>query len=107
MSLEYPDRVKIIPITMDVELNTSTEGDLIRSDAYVEDENKIRYSNDGAIIEPKTLILLPSKVVIKKGDLISVIKLRGVDVIESEQTRRKVLLVFRAGDHSEVLTGGR
>lgn len=117
MSLLYPDKIKIIPTLIDSELKGITESQEIITKAYVEDESRLRYTKDGTVIQPNTMIFIPDRKIfqngvlirlsLKKGDMIIILKMHGEDVILQEQVRREVILVNRVGaqrkQHLEVI----
>jgi len=117
MSLLYPDRIRIVPVTTDNELKTTVEETPIDVSAYVEEESQIGFTKDGTVIVPHIKVFIPAKKVIqkgilktlslKKGDMLIVKRLHGQEVIEQEQIRRTILSVQRIGSqrntHIEVI----
>ncbi len=118
MSLLYPDRIKIIQITMDTGLKVTIEAEAIHTKAYVEVENRILYSRDGSVIRPHTRIFIPDKKILmndgtykklnlNKGDMIILIKVSGGIPSTQDQVRKPILTVTKMGhqrsQHIEVL----
>ena len=79
MSVYFTDIVQITNITEDVD-GAETKGTPFNSKAYVEINDEIRYGSDGQPIAPNSLVVLPKGINISNGDLIKVIKLRGVAI---------------------------
>ena len=107
MSLLYPDRIKIIQITMDVELKVAVEAEPIFTKAYVEVENRLLYSRDGTMIRPHTRIFIPNRKVLNKGvrkkmdlckgDMVILVKVSGETPSTDDQIRKPILMVTKVG----------
>jgi len=89
MSVYFTDVVRITNVTTDID-GAETKGTPFTSKAYVEDDGKIRYGSDGQPIAPETLIVLPKGVTITEGDIIAIVKLRGITVSGNDAVDKKV-----------------
>lgn len=107
MSLAFPDRVIVTPVTRTAAFNDQTEGTSTTYRASIEVDNRIVYGNDGAPIEPAMTILLPKDAVVNKGDFVQVSKLHGTDPTAHESAQRLVKQARRIGgsriSHVEVI----
>lgn len=77
MSYEYPDQIKITPVIRDQSFRSEIKGTPYYSDAQIEVEDRIQYDTNGQPLDPRVLVLLPAKTIIKKGDIVNIIKLHG------------------------------
>lgn len=108
MSVIFPDKVAIVPVSRDATFNVPTEDTpAVISEACVEEDSTLRYTDDGAPIEPRVKILLPSDVVIQKGDYVTITELHGDEPSGHDAQQRQVKLASKIGGsrrtHIEVL----
>ncbi len=107
MSMTFPDKVKITPITIDETYRTETPGVPFTTEAAVEEDGSIKYSSAGEPIDPEIWIFLPGNVSIERGDYIQITELHGETPTAQEAEERKVKRYHRAGgfsiSHIEVL----
>ena len=107
MSLLFPDKVSITPITINTNYGTETEGAAFTSRAYVEEESKILYSSSGQPMDPVMYIYMPWETNIAAGYYIQITQLHGATPTAGEGVKRKVQRVSRVGgsqkSHIEVI----
>ena len=107
MSILFPDKVRITPVTIGDIYRKETEGETVLSIAFVEESGVIKYSSSGKPIDPEISIFLPGNAVIKQGDSIETVELHGETPTTQEAKKREVKRVHRAGaygiSHIEVL----
>ncbi len=107
MSLMYGDRIKITTVDMNNELKIATKEKIYSLKAHVENTNILLTGFNGTVVSAYTRIFIPNRKVmqdgqlrnmeIKKGDMLSIIKLQGQTLIESEQTARPIIEISRLG----------
>lgn len=107
MSLMYGDKVRITPVDTDNELKVATEKSEFIMKAHVEDSNIVLTGFSGTVISAYTRVFIPNKKVmrdgklqtlnIKKGDMLSIIKLHGLIMNESERIPRPIIQIERRG----------
>jgi hypothetical protein len=83
MSFSYPDKVKIATVTIDENYNTEVKGEYIEYPAYVEQEDKLWFNNNGISTDPKVKIFVNSDTVIEKGYYIKITELKGMTITTS------------------------
>ena len=90
MSIYYTDIVEVTPVSYASETNLRTEGVVVEVKGYWEEDSGINYNN-GLPIGPKEMVFFPSTVVIKKGDMLRLIKKGSLDVSTNpEYTEKKI-----------------
>lgn len=107
MSLMYGDKIRITPVDMDNELKVATEQSDFILKAHVEDSNILLPGFKGTVVSAYTRVFIPNKKVmrdgklqtlsIKKGDMLSIIKVSGLVVDKSEQIARPIIQIERRG----------
>ena len=107
MSYIYPDVVEVTPVTIGAEFKEETEGTPFETEAYVEEDSKIRYGSDGEPIVPAVIIMFPKGTNVHKYYFAKIIKLHGETPTEDENYRRKIRYASRVGgsreDHIEAI----
>lgn len=107
MSYLFPDIVTITPISDDPTFGNEVEGKTFTSKAQVEWDSEIKYSGDGAPIDPEVWIMLPAGTSIVEQDKIAVTKLHGRTPTAQEARTLRVKRAHPAGgfkdSHIEVL----
>jgi hypothetical protein len=108
MSVYFTDEIEITNITVDATFRSETEGTPFLQEAYVEDEDKVRYDNTGQPLRSAKTIFVPYDTVISEGSLVRITKILGQTVSEKQN---KVSAVNRKGmfkgDHLELIVGDR
>ena len=107
MSLLYPDKIKVVQITMDVETKVTKESLPLNLKAYVEVENRILYGWDGSVIRSHTRVYIPNRRVMQngvfkrfnlnKGDMLTFIKINGETPAPQDRIRHPILMVTKVG----------
>lgn len=104
MSLRFPDKVIITPVTYDPVTRSRTEGVPRTVRAQVEIEDKITFGSDGKPVSPMSFYMLPAVDAVQKGDMIQATEIHGVAYSGKKQ---EVIKVHLAGglrpSHLEVL----
>lgn len=109
MSLMFTDIVKVTPVTIDPNFGSEVRGSSYTTKAYVEDESFLRYNAMGEPIEPKTIILFPKVIDIKKNYYVQIQRLKGVMLVDGddEYIERQVKMAAKVGgckiSHIEVM----
>lgn len=96
MSVYFVDEVQITNITRDANFRTKTLGTPYLSKAYVEEDDKIVYSN-GMPVQPARRVFTPYGIAVNIGDLIKTTKIKGEAISDID---REVVSVLRAGNFS-------
>ena len=76
MSAQFPHEVRITPVTVD-NFRSQVLGTPFASRAYIEKEDKLTFDANGQPVEPRSLIMLPAKTSVSRGDKLQITNLGG------------------------------
>lgn len=91
----FTDKVRITPVTRNLNFRTEEEGYPFESKAYVEELDKVVYDSTGEPLNVSKKVFLPSDVKIKEGDLVLVTWMHG-ELAEDEE-EEKVMKASKVG----------
>lgn len=103
----FTDRIRITKVVENIIFNSPESEDTVIAKAYIENNTKVRYGNDGTPFTPSFLIMLPGNTSIFAEDEIEIVKIHGQDPVGSEAGKKKIMQTRRVGgfqvSHLEVM----
>ena len=93
----FTDQVLITIMIADTTFNNMAESSSFKSKAYVENNTKIKYGQNGQPIDADFLVFLPHNIQVTLQDTLTILKLHGTSPVGDEIGTKQIKEIKRVG----------